>query len=69
MKAQGEHVLKDANRRLDVDNPFLSGPRPEARKLGALINGDAEVLVPPYVPIGLWRLVKEYGANGKCARR
>jgi len=52
MEAHREHALKDRHWRLNVRDPSLGSPRPEAGHVSAFLYGDREILMPRHFPVG-----------------
>src|SRR5215468_6577523 len=62
-EAQRQHVLQDADRRLDVDDAALDAPGTITFDVGALLDGNSPVLMPGDRPIRGGTLVEEQYAR------
>lgn len=67
MDTDGQHLLKDRNRRLDMGYTIFDGPWAEARCVDALFDRDCLILVPGHLPVRVLGFVEIDGAHSKSA--
>lgn len=63
VETDGQHLLEDLHGGLDVDDALFFRPGPPALDVDALLDGQAQVLVPGDFPVTVRGLVKEDGAG------
>ena len=66
MQANGEHVLENVCRRLNVRHASLLRPRSIVGHIAAFLSGDGEILVPDHLPVRVGSLVEEQCADRKA---
>lgn len=68
MEAKDEEILEDACGSVGVEDALFHRECRETRDIFAFANGDADVLMPGDVPVGLFDLVEENGSHSEALR-